>query len=109
MIYQYNSDLQIVAEYTTLKEAERITGIPEKTVSSSIVKGSFCRFQWYFSRHKEFVPWERLKSHKAGRKFTVMVTDEVWEEILRLAGQRNKQDIFRELLKNWIDIQNDKH
>ena len=109
MIYQYNSDLQIVAEHRTLMEASKALGIPEKTISSATLKGSFCRFQWYFSRHTEFVPTERLKGEKAGNKFTVIVSDRIWDRLLIAIGQRKKQDIFRNLLLEWLENEERKH
>ena len=109
MIYQYNSDLQIVAEHRTLMEASKALGIPEKTISSATLKGSFCRFQWYFSRHTEFVPWESLKGEKMGKKFTVIVSDRIWDRLLIAIGQRKKQDIFRNLLLEWLENEERKH
>lgn len=108
-IYQYNSDLQIVGEYRTLMEASLALGIPERTICSAVLRGSFCRLQWYFSRHKEFVPWETLKGEKMGRKFTVMVSYEVWDRMLVAIGQRKKQDIFRHLLYEWLENEERKH
>jgi hypothetical protein len=104
IVYQYNSDLQIIAEYANVFEAERITGIPEKTLRSSIFKRSLCRKTWYFSREKNFVPWvENRRGEKAGKKFVVTLPDKMWDELLVLIGQRKKQDIFRDLLREWID------
>lgn len=104
IVYQYNSDLQIIAEYANVFEAERITGIPEKTVRSSIFKRSLCRKTWYFSREKNFVPWgENRRREKAGKKFVVTVSDQMWDELLVLIGQRKKQDVFRDLLRDWIN------
>ena len=103
MIYQYNSDLQIVAEHRTLMEASKALGIPERTISAATLRGSFCRFQWYFSREMGFVPPGRTKGEKMGKKFTVMVSDEVWDRMLVVIGQRKKQDIFRHLLSEWLD------
>lgn len=101
-IYQYNIILEIVSEYPNLKEAERITGIPEGTISCATLRGSLCRGKWYFSRKTDFFPPERLKGEKAGKKFVVTVTDGMWDKMLVLIGQRKKQDIFRNLLAEWI-------
>ena len=109
MIYQYNSDLQIIAEYPSLLEVERITGIPMKTVSSAIKKQSYCRKYCYFSRHKDFVPWEVTRGEKAGKKFVVTVTDGIWDRMLFLIGQRKKQDIFRKLLLDWMNKEEKKN
>jgi hypothetical protein len=109
MIYQFDLDLICIAEYTTLSEAERITGIPEKTISSAVLKGGLCRNNFYFSRSKNFVIKHRVKGQTAGRKFTVTVTEKMWNDILVAIGQQNKQSVFRKLLQNWINSQNDKY
>jgi hypothetical protein len=109
MIYQYNSSLEIIAEFPTLSEGERITGIPEKTISSAINKQSYCRKYCYFSRKKNFVPWESPRGEKAGKKFVVTVTDSVWDRMLPLIGQRKKQDIFRKLLLDWMNKEEGKN
>ena len=109
MIYQYNSALQIIAEYPSLKEAERITGILEKTISSATLRGGLCKGVWYFSRKTDFVPQERLKGEKAGNKFTVIVSDGVWDRLLVAIGQRKKQDIFRNLLLEWLENEERQH
>lgn len=109
-IFQYSRELEVVAHYPTLKEAERITGIPERTISAATLRGSLCREMWYFSRRNEgFVPPGRTKGEKRGKKFTVMVSDEVWDRMLSAIGQRNKQDIFRHLLSEWLENEERKH
>ena len=50
-----------------------------------------------------------LKAKIDGRKFSVMVNPQMWDDFLSCLGQRNKQDIFRSLIKNWIESENDKH
>jgi hypothetical protein len=107
-IYQYNSDLQIVAEHRTLMEASKALGIPERTISAATLKGSFCRFQWYFSRHTEFVPWERIKSPFAGKKIVVSLQEELFDQFLVTVGQRNKQNVLRTLIKDWINLEKSK-
>lgn len=109
IIYQYNSDLQIIAEHPNLKEAQRITGISGKTISSAVLRGSLCKSGWYFSRRMDFVPQERLKGEKAGNKFTVIVSDRIWDRLLVAVGQRKKQDIFRNLLLEWLENEERKH
>lgn len=109
IIYQYNSALQLIAEHPNLKEAQRITGISGKTISSAVLRGSLCKSGWYFSRRMDFVPPERLKGEKAGNKFTVIVSDRIWDRLLIAIGQRKKQDIFRNLLLEWLENEERKH
>lgn len=108
-IYQFDSKVNFLSEYPSLSEAERITGIADATISSAIFKKGLCRGKWYFSRDKGFVPQPRLKNPVAGQKFTVTVTDDVWDRFLVALGQRKKQDIFRNLLLEWLENEERKH
>ena len=101
-IYQFDSDVKLIAVYASLLEAERITGIADSTLSSAIFKKGLCRGKWYFSRKRDFHPEPLLKNPIAGQKFTVTVTDDVWDRFLIALGQRKKQDIFRNLLLEWL-------
>ena len=107
--YQYNTDLKVVGIHRTLEEASKAIGVPTRTIGAAVRKGSLCRFQWYFSRQLNFIPPERIKSDKAGNRFTVTVTDEVWDRLLVAVGQRKKQDIFRNLLLEWLENEERKH
>jgi hypothetical protein len=108
-IFQLSKTLEVICEYESVRDVERIWNIPEKTVSSALFKGSLCRGQWYFSRSREFLPPSRLRAEKMGKKFTVMVSDEVWDRLLLAIGQRKKQDIFRNLLLEWLSNEERKH
>ena len=108
-IFQYNASLKVVGVHRTLEEASKALGIPVRTISAAVNKGSFCRFQWYFSRELNFVPWERIKGPKMGKKFTVMVSENVWDRLLIAVGQRKKQDIFRNLLLEWLENEERQH
>jgi len=108
-IYQFDSDLKLIAVYPSLLEAERITGIADSTLSSAIFKKGLCYGKWYFSRNRNFQPHPRLKNPVAGQKFTVTVTDDVWDRFLIALGQRKKQDIFRNLLLEWLQNEEREH
>lgn len=101
-IYQFDSKGTLVSVYPSLLEAERITGIADSTISSAIFKKGLCRGKWYFSKKRDFKPEPRLKNPVAGQKFTVTVTDDVWDRLLIAIGHRKKQDIFRNLLLAWL-------
>lgn len=109
ILYQYDKKLKIVGVHKTLIEASKALGIPERTISSAMLRGSLCRGWWYFSCEMGFVPPERTKGEKRGRKFTVMVSDEIWDRMLIALGQRNKQDIFRNLLLEWLKNEERQH
>jgi hypothetical protein len=103
-ILQYNKNLKIVAVHKTLVDASKVLNIPTRTISAATIKGSLCRGCWYFSREMGFKPPERIKGEKIGKKFTVTVSDKMWDSFLLACGQENKQNIFRKLLKNWIEL-----
>lgn len=109
MIYQYNRKLKIVGFHRTLMAASDALGIPERTISAATLKGSLCRGEWYFSRGMNFSPPVRTKGEKKGMKFAVLVTEDVWSRMLSVIGQRNKQDIFRHLLSEWLENEERKH
>lgn len=108
MIYQFDTNLVLVAQYDTIVAASKALLIPSATISNACKEKQICRGQHYFSKEPIMVKKEP-KVRIDGRKFSVMVNLETWEDFLSCIGQRNKQDIFRELLKNWIESENDKH
>ena len=108
-IYQFDSDVKLIAVYPSLKEAERVTGIADSTIGTAIYRRGICRDKWYFSREREFEPRIRIYNPVAGKRFTVTVTDEVWDRLLVAVGQRKKQDIFRNLLLEWLENEERKH
>lgn len=109
MIYQFDKDLALIGRYKTVQEAVNILSIPRNTINSAITKKGLCRGKYYFRREPVIVMPERTQGPVPGKKFTVVVTKEIWDDLLVTMGQRNKQDIFRKLLKNWIESENDEH
>jgi hypothetical protein len=108
MIYQFDNNLVLIAKYETISAASNALSIPRATISHACRQKQNCRGLYYFS--KEQVMVKKVPKVKIdGKKFSVMVNPETWEEFLSCIGQRNKQDVFRELLKNWIKSENDKH
>jgi len=108
-IYQFDVDVTLIAVYPSLKEAERVTGIADSTIGTAIYRRGICRDKWYFSREREFEPRLRIYNPVAGKRFTVTVTDEIWDRLLVAVGQRKKQDIFRNLLLEWLENEERKH
>ena len=109
MIYLFSKDLKLISQYATVQEAGEFLSIPRNTINSSITKKGLCRGKYYFRREPVIIMPERTQGPVPGKKFTVVVTKEIWDDLLVTIGQRNKQDIFRKLLKNWIKSENDKH
>ena len=102
MIYQFDTHLNLIGQYYSVQEAVIALSLPRNTINSAITKKGLCRGKYYFRREPEMVMPERTKGEVPGKKFTVVVTKEIWDDLLVTIGQRNKQDVFRKLLQDWI-------
>lgn len=103
-VYQFDLELRPVAKYASLLEAGNALGISWKTISSAIINGNKCHGKWFFSRNAnmervEKVYYDEPLSHKT----SVVITKSMYEELITLVGQRNKQQIIREMLQRWMD------
>ena len=103
-VYQFTLELSPVAEYGSLLEAGNALGISWKTISSAIINGNKCHGKWFFSRNAnmervEKVYYDEPLSHKT----SVVITKSMYEELITLVGQRNKQQIIRGILQRWMD------
>jgi hypothetical protein len=103
MVYQFNKNLVLVVAYKSLSEAQKATSIPIRTIRSACERGGLCNKKYYFSSFPVMVKGSRKNGEVPGKKFTVVVTKEIWDDLLVTIGQRNKQDIFRKLLQDWIE------
>jgi hypothetical protein len=107
MVYQFDRDCSLMAVYKSLSEAQAGTSIPIRTIRSACMRGGLCDKKYYFSSSPVMVKGVRVKGEVPGKKFTVVVTKEIWDTLLVTIGQRNKQDIFRKLLQDWIKNEKD--
>lgn len=103
MVYQFDKNLVLVVVYKSLSEAQKATSIPIRTIRSACMRGGLCDKKYYFSNSPVMKKGVRVKGEVPGKKFTVVVTKEIWDDLLVTIGQRNKQDIFRKLLQDWIE------
>jgi len=103
MIYQFDVDLNLIKRYYSVQEAVIALSIPRNTINSAITKKGLCRGKYYFRREPEMDMPERTQGPIPGKKFTVVVTKEIWDDLLVTIGHRNKQDIFRKLLLEWLE------
>lgn len=102
MVYQFDKDSSLVAAHKSFSEAQSATSIPIRTIRSACERGGLCNKKYYFSSSPVMVKGVRKNGEVPGKKFTVVVTKEIWDDLLVTIGQRNKQDIFRKLLQDWI-------
>jgi len=109
MVYQFDRNSSLIAVYESFFKAQTATLIPIRTIRSACMRGGLCNKKYYFSSSPVMVKGARKNGEVPGKKFTVVVTKEIWDNLLVTIGQRNKQDIFRTLLINWIESENDKH
>jgi hypothetical protein len=102
MVYQFDRNSSLVATHKSFSEAQSATSIPIRTIRSACERGGLCNKKYYFSSSPVMVKGARKKGEVPGKKFTVVVTKEIWDTLLVTIGQRNKQDIFRKILQDWI-------
>lgn len=108
MIYQWNEKSEFIKRYSALYEVQRDTGIlvndVEKAMKSKRILGGY-----YFTRTPMLeLPVEQPTKLDISRKLrynikmTLMISEEVSDEFVKLVGQRNKQDIIRGLIADWV-------
>jgi len=107
MVYQFDRNSSLVAVYKSLSQAQAATSIPIRTIRSACMRGGLCNKKYYFSNCDVMKKGARKKGEVPGKKFTVVVTKEIWDDLLVTIGQRNKQDVFRKLLQDWIKNEKD--
>lgn len=102
-IYQFNLNLELVAEYGSLLEAQYATGISYKTISSALINSARCHDKWFFSRSIHIVPKREYIDEPLSYKIMLSLTKSLGEDFLSVIGQRNKQVIIRNLIQEWVD------
>lgn len=102
-VYQFNLELRPVAKYGSLLEASKALGISWKTISSAIINGNKCHGKWFFSKKPEMSVDRVYYEEALSVKTSIVLTKSMSEELITLVGQRNKQQIIREVLQRWID------
>jgi hypothetical protein len=102
-VYQFTLELRPVAKYASLLEAGTALGISWKTISSAIINGNKCHGKWFFSKKPEMSVDRVYYDETLSVKTSIVLTKSMSEELIILVGQRNKQQIIREVLQKWID------
>jgi hypothetical protein len=108
MIYQWNESQTFVRKYGALWEIQRDTGFLMDDVLKAM-KFKYALGGYYFTRTPMLeVPKEtptQLDNNRNLRhnvKMSLMISEELVDEFIKQVGQRNKQDIIRGLIADWV-------
>lgn len=108
MIYQWNDKQEFVRKYSAFWEVQRDTGFLMKEIERAMKNKSFLG-GYYFTRTpmielpvEEPARIELKRNLRYNVKITLMIAEEVSDEFIKLVGQRNKQDIIRGLISEWV-------
>ena len=108
MIYQWNEGQTFVRKYGALWEIQRDTGFLMDEVLKAM-KFKYALGGYYFTRTPMLeLPKEeitQMNSHrklKHNIKMSLMLSEELADEFIKAVGQRNKQDIIRGLIADWV-------
>jgi hypothetical protein len=108
MIYQWNEGQNFVRKYGALWEIQRDTGFLMKEIERAM-KNKYALGGYYFTRTPMLeVPKETPTKIDNSRKLrhnvkmSLMISEELVDEFIKAVGQRNKQDIIRELITDWV-------
>lgn len=108
MIYQWNESQTFVRKYSALWEVQRDTGFLINDVERAM-KNKYAIDGYYFTR----TPMLDIKEEpntdiytnrklKHNVKMSLMISEELADKFIKQVGQRNKQDIIRGLIADWI-------
>ena len=108
MIYQWNEKSEFIKRYSALYEIQRDTGFLMNEIEKAM-KNKNALGGYYFTRTPMLeLPVEKPTQLDINRKLrynvkmTLMISEEVSDEFVKLVGQRNKQDIIRGLIADWV-------
>lgn len=108
MIYQWNESQTFVRKYGALWEIQRDTGFLMKEIERAM-KNKYALGGYYFTRTPMLeVPKETPTKIDNSRKLrhnvkmSLMISEELVDEFIKAVGQRNKQDIIRGLITDWV-------
>lgn len=108
MIYQWNESQTFVRKYGALWEIQRDTGFLMDEVLKAM-KFKYALGGYYFTRKPMLeLPVEKPTQLDNSRKLrhnvkmSLMISEELVDEFIKAVGQRNKQDIIRGLITDWV-------
>jgi hypothetical protein len=92
-----------------MKEASKVLSISWKTISSAVINKNKCHGKWFFSKSPEIKIDKIYFEESLSVKTSIVLTKSMFEDFNSLTGQRNKQQIIRELLNEWISKEKEKN
>lgn len=108
MIYQWNESQTFVRKYGALWEIQRDTGFLMKEIERAM-KNKYALGGYYFTRTPMLeIPKETPTKIDNSRKLrnnvkmSLMISEELVDQFIKAVGQRNKQDIIRGLITDWV-------
>jgi hypothetical protein len=104
MIYQWNEQTYAFAKkYGALWEIQRDTKIPMDDVIKAM-KDKRPIEGFYYTRTPMIDLDKTMKERKLRNnvKMSLMISEELVDQFIKAVGQRNKQDIIRGLISEWV-------
>jgi hypothetical protein len=104
MIFQWNEHTHAFSKkYGALYEIQRDTGFPMDDVIKAM-KGNYPIGGFFYTRSPmiDLDAPQAPKKLKYSVKMSLMLSEDMVDEFLPLVGQRNKQDIIRGLIVEWM-------
>jgi hypothetical protein len=104
VIYQWNEQTYAFAKkYGALWEIQRDTKIPMDDVIGAM-KDKRPIGGFYYTRTPMIDLDKTVKERKLRHnvKMSLMISEELVDEFIKAVGQRNKQDIIRGLITDWV-------
>jgi hypothetical protein len=104
MIYQWNEQTHAFSKkYGALYEIQRDTGfLMDDVLKAMKDKRPIGGFYYTRTPMIDIDAPQRGAKQKMDIKTTLMMTQEMADEFISIVGQRNKQDIIRGLIGDWI-------
>jgi hypothetical protein len=104
MTYQWDEKTYaFVRKYGALYEIQRDMGVPvDEVIKAMSDKRPIGGYFYTRTPMIDIDAPQRPKKLKHNVKMSLMLSEDMVDELLKLVGQRNKQDIIRGLIAEWI-------
>lgn len=104
MTYQWNEKTHaFVRKYGALYEIQRDMGVPvDEVIKAMTDKRPIGGYFYTRTPMIDLDEPQRAKKPRNNVKISLMLSEGMVDEFISLVGQRNKQDIIRALIADWI-------